>query len=215
MTWVWPTGIPRVYVSKSRGHCPAHSLTCTQVNVLINHNGCASLVDFSLLKIASDRSTVIPSCIEGATIQWMGPEPIYPERFDLEKTHPTKESDRYALGMVIYEVLSGQTPFAPWRAPRVIQEVLGGGRPRRPEGEGGTLFTDDMWEMLELCWKHRPDERTSANSVLHYLEGAPSPLWPPPDMDEIVETDTDKWSGAATSGVLYVFVSPNVFQAHP
>ena len=111
MTWVWPTGIPRVYVSKSRGHCPAHSLTCTQANVLINHNDCACLVDFSLLKIASDRSTVIPSCIEGATIQWMGPEPIYPERFDLEKTHPTKESDRYALGMIIYEVLSGQTPF--------------------------------------------------------------------------------------------------------
>ena len=154
-------GISRVYISKPHGHCPAHSLPCTQANILINNNGCACLADFSLLKIASDQSTVISSCIESTMVQWMSPELIDPESFGLEKTHPTKESDRYALGMVIYEVLSGQTPFAPWRAPCVIQEVLGGGRPRRPEGEGGTLFTDDMWEMSGLCWKHRPDEQMS------------------------------------------------------
>lgn len=34
----------------------------------------------------------------------MGPELFYPEDFGLSKFQPTKESDCYAFGMVIYEV---------------------------------------------------------------------------------------------------------------
>ena len=50
--------------------------------------------------------------------------------------------------------------------PLVIQNVLNGERPGRPRGEGGTLFTDGISEMLKLCWKHRPDERINAKAVL-------------------------------------------------
>ena len=90
----------------------------------------------------------------------MSPELIDPERFDL-KTRITKESDCYALGMVIYEVLSGQTPFPPHNAPLVIKMVQDGQHPRRPKGKGGMRFTDGIWEVLEHCWKHQPKERTS------------------------------------------------------
>ena len=34
----------------------------------------------------------------------MGPELLDPERFGVEGDRPTKESDCYAFGMVIYEV---------------------------------------------------------------------------------------------------------------
>ena len=208
-------GTSKGYISKPRNHCPARNLLCSQANVLITSGGYACLADFSLLTMVSDQSTVIPSCIEGGTIQWMSPELIYPESFDLEKIRPTKESDWYALGMVIYEVLSGQTPFTPWRAPLVIQKVLNGERPGRPRGEGGARFTDGIWEMLELCWKHRPGERTGAKTVLQCLERASSLPWPPPDMDEIVETDVDERSDAATSGSGMFSVSTTVSQTHP
>ena len=212
---IWSMGTSRGYVSGPHGHCPAHSLPCSQTNVLINNNGHACLADFSLFTMASDRSTIIPSCIEDGTIRWMSPELIYPESCGLKGIRPTKESDRYALGMVIYKVLSGQTPFAPWRPPIVIQKVLNCERPGRPRGEGGALFTDDIWEMLELCWKHRPDQRASTKAVLQCLEGISSLQWSPPDMDEVVEADADGWSDATASDSGMFSVSSNVPQAHP
>ena len=192
-------GISKRYVSKPRSRHPAHSLPYSQANVLIDHDCRTCLADFGLLTIASARSTIISSCMEGGAIQWMSPELIYPEGFGLDKTHPTKESDCYALGMVFYEVLSGRTLFAPSRAPLIIQKVLQGERPTRPRGEGGALFTDGIWRTLELCWKHVPGERTSVRAVLPFLEEALLIPWPSSDTDESVETDNDEQSHATTS----------------
>ena len=65
--------------------------------------------------------------MEGGTIGWMSPELLDPGRFNLTEGRRTKESDCYALGMVIYEVLSGQAPFAPLSPPLYYFE--GHGRP--------------------------------------------------------------------------------------
>lgn len=103
----------------------------------------------------------------------MSPELINPSMLDLEDTPLTKESDCYALGMVIYEVLSGQRPFALYGDLTVIQAIVGGERPRRPWGEEGKLFTDDIWGVLECCWKPQPHDRMNAEAVLMGLEERP------------------------------------------
>jgi len=136
----------------------------------------------------------------GGTIPWMSPELLYPEKFGLKKSHLTKESDCYALGMVVYEVLTGKSPFAPRRDPEVVYIVLDGERPRRPEGDEGKLFTDGIWEVLERCWKHKPSDRPSAKTVLRSLEGNSSPLRPPSGMDGGVEIDIDSRSVETASG---------------
>ena len=151
-----------------------------------------------MLAIAPDQSTVSPS-IEGGTVQWMSPELLYPERFGFEKSCPTKESDCYALGMVVYEVLSGQTPFESVRTPVVIYMVLDGQRPERPQGEGGRLFTDEIWGILELCWEHQPRKRTSAKAVLLCLEGASLPSWPSPGVGGNLEADNGDQSDTTPS----------------
>ena len=199
--------ISRGYVPKSRSYHHVHGSRSSQANILIKDDDHACLADFSQLTISSDQSTILSTCIEGGTIQWMSPELIDPESFGLDTIRPTKESDCYALGMVIHEVLSGQTPFAPWKAPLVIQKVLQGERPRRPEGEGGTLFTGDLWRILELCWKHKPGERTSAKAVLACLEGSLSVSRESSDMDGAVESDTDQSDAAASdTGVFALFL---------
>jgi len=47
------------------------------------------------------------SFTSGGTRRWMSPELLHPERFEMpesEDNRPTRQSDCYALGMVIYEV---------------------------------------------------------------------------------------------------------------
>ena len=120
----------------------------------------------------------------------MSPELLDPERFNLEGSHPTKESDCYALGMVVYEVLSGQTPFAPSKVPVVLE----GRHPRRPQGAKGRLFTDALWEVLGLCWKVQPSERASAKAVFQALGGNLSLVQLASDADEDMEIHSDSLS---------------------
>ena len=102
------------------------------------------------------------------------------------------ESDCYALGMVIYEVLSGQTPFSTYNSYEIHHKVRDGKRPERPQGEAGKLFTDGIWNMVEDCWKAEPSERITAKDILQGLEGKPYPSRSPSDLNEgVVEVDAD------------------------
>ena len=192
-------GISKGYVSEPHSCCHPHSSPCFQPNILIDNNGRACLADFGELTIVPNQSTSPSSFVGGGTIQWMSPELLDPGRLNSEG-RPTKESDCYALGMVIYEVLSGRTPFAPFTAPPVILKVLKGERPERPKGKEGALFTDELWEMLGLCWKQQPGERTSAKDVLRCLENTSSLPRLHFDAIGIVETSTGEQLDATTSG---------------
>jgi serine/threonine protein kinase len=124
----------------------------------------------------------------------MSPELINPGKFGLEDNRPTKESDLYALGMVIYKVLSGRRPFAKYKHSAIADAVLAGRRPGRPRGKDGKLFTDEIWGALELCWKDQPQDRISASAVLLCLEGDPPPLGPSFNIDGDAETGNGDWS---------------------
>ena len=56
----------------------------------------------ALSHIASQVSLI--SFTGGGTPRWMSPELLYPEQFGVSDDRPTKQSDCYALGMVVYEV---------------------------------------------------------------------------------------------------------------
>jgi len=103
-----------------------------------------------------------------------------PELFDSElgDSRRTKSSDCYALGMAVYEVLTGRLPFAQYRKFVIPLVVLRGERPERPQGPEGNWFTDDIWEILKRCWEHEPGNRPSVDCVLQSLEGA-SGSWVP------------------------------------
>jgi serine/threonine protein kinase len=112
----------------------------------------------------------------------------------------TKGSDCFALGMVIYEVLSGKRPFATDKDSVIARMILDGHRPRRPQGKEGGLFTDVIWGALELCWKDQPQDRISVSAILRPLEGHPPLLRPSPDAD--AETGSDDQSDVG-SGMFF------------
>ena len=126
----------------------------------------------------------------------MGPELLDPQRFGLETSCPTKSSDCYALGMVIYETISGHMPFHEHADLIVFLRVLEGKHPSRKVG-----FVGGLWETLELCWEPQPSARPSIEEVLRRLEeilnssGSSSPGAD----EETEEEDDDDWDSANDS----------------
>ena len=124
----------------------------------------------------------------------MSPELLDPERFDLEHCRPTEPSDCYALGMVVYEVLSGNLPFHRHGRYAVVARVLEGERPERPRGAEGAWFNDDIWSVLERCWNPTPSGRPKSMDVLIFLEKV-SASWSPPqtmNSDSSAKDSTEK-----------------------
>ena len=160
---------------------------------MINNNGRGCLADTGLLTVTPEE-TVTSLDQTSTRVQWISPELLFPKKFGLEKSQPTKESDCYSLGMTVYEILSGQTPFVDHTSAAAVWTILEGGRPTRPQGAQGERFTDDMWRILELCWQPKREDRISVRSVLLGLEGDPNPFEPAPEADvDLVAGVDDQW----------------------
>jgi len=173
----------------------------TKANVLVDETGRALLTDFGLLTIISDPTNLLSSSsyTQGGTARWMSPERIAPQKFGCKDGRPTKPSDCYALGMVVYEAISGNLPFHKCTDIAVFMKVVEGEHP--PRGPG---FTKSLWEMLELCWTAQPNNRPSIEEVLQCLEMA-STLSEPhsPGADDAIDDGGDSWDPTtSSSGVL-------------
>ena len=171
-----------------------------KANILIDSEGNARLADFGLLTIVSDPTNLLSSCsfTQGGTVRWMSPELISPQTFGFENARPTKRSDCYALGMVIYETISGHLPFHRYGDLNVIAMVLQHKRPRR-----GVEFTESVWKMLELCWAPQPSHRPSIEDVLLCLERALDlPSLHSLRVDEEMDDSDDCSSMSGSSGML-------------
>ena len=157
---------------------PHVSNVSLKANILIDETHRARLADFGLLTIISESTSLSVSSssfTQGGTHRWMSPELFLPQRFGIKDGRPTKQSDCYALGMVVYEVLRGEVPFHRDGGYIVIAKVIDGHRPGRPRGREGTWFTDDIWSVLRQCWKPKPGDRPSVPEVLRSLK-----TWIPP-----------------------------------
>lgn len=161
-----------------------------QDNILIDDSGNARIADFGLLVVLDSMS----SREEGGSTRWMSPELLDPDMFHLEKVPRTRSSDCYGLGMVIYEVLSGHLPFHDKSKHAAIAKALDGTRPKRPMG---LWFTDEIWDLLQHCWKHEPSDRPSVDHVLESLTKA-SDAWTPPS-SPAMDPQTDDSSSEHTS----------------
>jgi len=176
--------------------CALPDALFVKANILIDKDGLARLADFGLLTIISDPTnfTASSSMVARGTTRWMSPELLDPDQFESSDGRPTKESDCYALGMVIYEVLSGKAPFTPLREFIVMRKVLEGERPNMPEGGEGAWFTDDLWMTLNQCWATLPESRPSIEAALDCLERV-SGTWEPtsPQANGDAEKDDSDW----------------------
>eukprot|EP00523_Entomoneis_sp_CCMP467_P004699 CAMPEP_0168744872 /NCGR_PEP_ID=MMETSP0724-20121128/14319_1 /TAXON_ID=265536 /ORGANISM="Amphiprora sp., Strain CCMP467" /LENGTH=610 /DNA_ID=CAMNT_0008792553 /DNA_START=30 /DNA_END=1859 /DNA_ORIENTATION=+ len=107
------------------------------------------LIDMGLGKLMEDGNTAMTSDFKG-TAQWLAPEMITDHKWNTK-------TDIYALGVVMWEVLSGKVPFhSCGNFYQVIHLVAGGGRPDLGDldfgGGGGDAVTEDMKGLIQMLW---------------------------------------------------------------
>jgi len=158
-------------------------------NILIDKDQRACIADFgfttitgvvtraaarmSQISLVSNDSVV--SFVEGGTYRWMSPELLDPERFGVpnpDDNRPTTESDCFALGMVIYEILCGHRPYVELSEFMAIEAITEGNRPKKPEDAKLLGFSDELWETVELSWLEDPTARPGVGKILSGLTNA-------------------------------------------
>jgi len=192
-----------------------------QANVLVDNAGVAQVTDFGLMTMA-DLSTIVlsrSSVSSGGTLCWMSPELLNSPAFGSSGC-PTRGSDCYALGMVIYEVslvrssrwplihpskvLTGLRPFRHLPPLAAALAVLRGERPEKPVDAEPLGFSDTLWEFVQLCWSESNSTRPTAQQLLDYLSPAsrtwiPPPVYPAIVIDAFSVTCSDPSSSLRTS----------------
>lgn len=107
----------------------------------------------------------------GGTPIFMAPELLCPAGLNRPSSHPTHTPDIYALGMVIYEVLTGSYPFheQKWTEHKLIYHVMSGVRPTKPANAEQIGFAGGTWELVQKCWNGESKRRPMIGQVLAHL----------------------------------------------
>ncbi|KAK9453868.1 kinase-like domain-containing protein [Dipodascopsis uninucleata] len=123
-------------------------------NILIKNDGTVQLCDFGVAAQISanhpKRSTIV------GTPYWMAPEVI------TEGATYNYKADIWSLGITIYEMATGQPPYADQDGMRVMFLIPRSKPPRLEAGEHSV----SVREFLSLCLNERPEERPSADELL-------------------------------------------------
>ena len=102
---------------------------------------------------------------------FMAPELLLPARFSLDKGVPSKEADIYALGMTVYQVLTGKWPFHSKMEGDIMLVVMSGERPQKPRNAEAIGMTEVVWDLLIKCWREDRMTRPTIADVLKRLCG--------------------------------------------
>ncbi len=110
-------------------------------NVMIDPTGRVLLTDFGLATVAAGSSAATSGAVMG-TPYYMSPEQVRGEELD-------QRSDIYALGIMLYELLTGAIPFAGGNVLDVMQRRLT--EPPRPVGELNPDLPAYVRRVIDRC----------------------------------------------------------------
>lgn len=139
-------------------------------NILITDDKRACLTDFGLsrLMVLVDASAMGLSGM--GTCYMMAPELFDPESYARKHAWPTKQTDVYALAMVMFEVMAGYVPWGKESEHRIIYKVISGHRPQRTDPKPYRRHSDVIWKLMERCWDQDWRKRPTTTEILRQLK---------------------------------------------
>lgn len=185
-------------------------------NILVRQDGSVKLLDFG---IAKQLETLDNADATRTGLQLMTPAYAAPEQFRGEQVGI--HTDVYALGVVLYELLTGRVPFdLTDRTPSAAETIVSTQDPEKPSAvAAGTLAGRAQWADLDvLCLTalHKDPQRRYVTvdalirDVDHFLTG--EPLEARPDtlgyrLDKFVRRHRRGVASAAAAAVLIIVLS--------
>ncbi|KAL5482460.1 hypothetical protein ACEPAI_9054 [Sanghuangporus weigelae] len=153
-----------------------------QENILIGKNYQPLICDFGISRMLDPTQSGFISAIQTdylrGTTQWMAPELFYSdEGAEATEAKHSKETDVWAYGMVLYEMISKKVPYAHLhRDAQVVVMIARGELPRLPkfqDVESHMRLPSDLYPQICLickaCWAKSPEKRSAMVEMLLYL----------------------------------------------
>jgi serine/threonine protein kinase len=173
-----------IQITDAAGYAHNHNLIHRDIkpaNIMLDINNQAILMDFGIVKIVGGEYHTATGATIG-TAMYMSPEQIRGERVD-------ERSDIYSLGVMLYEMLSGQPPYKADSAMTLMMMVLNDPLPnlREHRNDVPEYIQSVVEKALE---KDKKDRYQMASEFLTSLERVQQMLTiPEPEMtipDEII-----------------------------
>jgi len=135
-------------------------------NVLLSPTGSVVVADFGFSRLMDASMIFAPSSgsLKGTT-RWMAFEFF---KLDYPQEKSTKESDIWALGMTIYELLTRKLPYHEFhRDAQVINAISKEKLPSAPPGISDRPALDlGLWEIChKQCWSFEPASRPTMEEL--------------------------------------------------
>eukprot|EP01105_Mastigella_eilhardi_P020834 TRINITY_DN4_c0_g1_i3.p1 TRINITY_DN4_c0_g1~~TRINITY_DN4_c0_g1_i3.p1 ORF type:complete len:396 (-),score=77.15 TRINITY_DN4_c0_g1_i3:57-1172(-) len=128
-------------------------------NILIAENGEIKLSDYGLpcVKAYNQGSTLM--AVHAA---WAAPEVL------IHSEH-TKATDIYSYGVVMWEVVTGDTPFKGVEAAHLLDMILEGQRPEIPHPLP-IWYPPAYIKLMQECWLTEPADRPNSMTVVTHIQ---------------------------------------------
>ncbi|CAE6510201.1 unnamed protein product [Rhizoctonia solani] len=126
-------------------------------NIMVSNEGRALIADFGNAILKDLALSFAPTTTFGMTYQYAPPEHLASENMPIA----TKQSDVYSFGMTVYEILTGEIPFADKNSAWIIGQASRGKLlPSQP-----STIDDGIWSILLPCWAHDPLKRPFVSDI--------------------------------------------------
>ncbi|KLO11692.1 kinase-like protein [Schizopora paradoxa] len=143
-------------------------------NILISRDSKPLLADFGLSLALSESmaGTSTTGAFTKGTVRWMARELLVPGDSGFT-SRPDEQTDVWALGMVIYELISWKSPY--WDRPSdilVFMAIVNSELPGIPEDQSDVdldIFRG-LWDTCQSCWAARSNRVTAKQLVERVID---------------------------------------------
>jgi len=128
-------------------------------NVLLDEQLNDRISDFGLSKSQNQQSlSTLGKTTED--FQWVAPEVLH-------NRSPSKQSDIYSLGIILWELCTGKKPYESYSSMSLVRKISNNPNFRETIPDN---VPKAYRELIEMCWATKPYERASLEEVIRGLQ---------------------------------------------